>query len=127
MTWGPHAAAHYLRATTQVHVSTWFPKQKPDLLFHQLNCLLPPPGSGWELFKPLTPLANVMYAVPAGAMMRMYANISLTRFGVPHVDLMYVWPSNTDAALTRAMLKRNFANISPGKRFMLEIPAYYTS
>jgi hypothetical protein len=36
------------------------------------------------------------------------------RFNIPAIDILYFYPRNTDPALARAILARNFSAISPG-------------
>jgi hypothetical protein len=39
---------------------------------------------------------------------------STRRFNIPAIDILYFYPRNTDPALARAILARNFSAISPG-------------
>ncbi|KAJ9526594.1 hypothetical protein QJQ45_017647 [Haematococcus lacustris] len=71
-------------------------------------------GSWWEAVKPTMAVAPLLYSVPAGATMRLYSNLAFTRLAVPALDILYFWPTNTDPALARAVLARNFSSISPG-------------
>ena len=89
------------------------PRAPPAPLAHSSSAPNPPrssvggaAGSGWGAVAPLAPLTRSLYTVPTGALMRLYSNLSLTRFGWQALDTLYVYPANASAALTRAMLRR---------------------
>ncbi len=43
-----------------------------------------------------------------------YSPLALGRAGLALVDQLYFWPPNTDPALARAVLARNFSTLSSG-------------
>lgn len=71
-------------------------------------------GSWWAVTAPTMPAARLLYSVPAGGAIRLYSNVAFTRLGVRALDVLYFWPSNTDPALARSLLARNFSSTSPG-------------
>lgn len=71
-------------------------------------------GSGWQKFVPVMPMSRLMWTVPAGGALRLYSRLAGTWLALPIVDEMYVVKGNTDTRLTRALMARNFSDLSPG-------------
>ncbi|KXZ48650.1 hypothetical protein GPECTOR_26g553 [Gonium pectorale] len=71
-------------------------------------------GSWWQALEHTLWLARFLWLVPAGATLRAYSPLALGRVGLSAVDQLYFWPPNTDPALARAVLARNFSAISSG-------------
>lgn len=70
--------------------------------------------SWWRLFERLLPLSRALRAVPSGALLRAYAPLMLGAWRVPFLDMLYLYPPNVDRRLARALMTRNFSDISPG-------------
>ncbi|KAG2428704.1 hypothetical protein HXX76_011409 [Chlamydomonas incerta] len=71
-------------------------------------------GSWWQMLESTMWLARYLWIVPAGSTLRAYSPLALGRAGLPLLDELYFWPPNTDPALARAVLARNFSAISSG-------------
>lgn len=52
--------------------------------------------------------------VPSGVLLRTYSHLMFGPWRVPYLDMLYFWPSNVDPRVGRAMMRRNFSNISVG-------------
>jgi hypothetical protein len=55
-----------------------------------------------------------LWVVPSGVLLRTYSRIMFGPWRVPYLDMLYFWPSNVDPRVGRAMMRRNFSNISVG-------------
>ncbi|KAG2449661.1 hypothetical protein HYH02_005191 [Chlamydomonas schloesseri] len=71
-------------------------------------------GSWWQMLESTMWMARYLWIVPAGSTLRAYSPLALGRAGLPLLDELYFWPPNTDPALARAVLARNFSAISSG-------------
>jgi hypothetical protein len=47
-------------------------------------------------------------------MLRWYSKVMFGPYAVPYIDNLYFWPPNVDPRVGRAMMSRNFSNISVG-------------
>ncbi|WIA11187.1 hypothetical protein OEZ85_011317 [Tetradesmus obliquus] len=70
--------------------------------------------SWWRLFERFKPLSRTLWTVPSGTMLRAYSRLMFGPWRIPYIDALYFWPSNVDPHVGRAMMRRNFSNISVG-------------
>jgi len=70
--------------------------------------------SWWRIFTSSSFLLRFMYTVPSGRLLRWYSRLMFGPYHIPYLDMLYFWPSNVDARVGRAMMSRNFSNISVG-------------
>jgi hypothetical protein len=70
--------------------------------------------SWWRLFERFKPLSNTFWTVPSGSLLRAYSRLMFGPWRIPYIDALYFWPSNVDPHVGRAMMRRNFSNISVG-------------
>ncbi|WIA31163.1 hypothetical protein OEZ86_001173 [Tetradesmus obliquus] len=70
--------------------------------------------SWWRLFERFKPLSRTLWTVPSGSMLRAYSRLMFGPWRIPYIDALYFWPSNVDPHVGRAMMRRNFSNISVG-------------
>ncbi|KAG2491163.1 hypothetical protein HYH03_010376 [Edaphochlamys debaryana] len=71
-------------------------------------------GSWWQVLERTMWMARFLWMVPAGATLRAYSPLALSGNGLAAIDELYFWPRNTDPVLARAVLARNFSDISSG-------------
>jgi len=71
--------------------------------------------SDWRALAPMLPLSRVIpWTVPSGALLRAYGSVMFTPRGAPPLDALYFVGSNVDHGLARAMMRRNWSDLSVG-------------
>lgn len=70
--------------------------------------------SWWRLFDRFRYLLNSLWVVPSGSLLRAYSRVMFGPYRIPYIDSLYFWDSNVDHRVGRAMMQRNFSNISVG-------------
>jgi pimeloyl-ACP methyl ester carboxylesterase len=71
--------------------------------------------SDWRFLAPMLPISRVIpWTVPSGALLRAYGNVMFTAAGAPPLDALYFVSTNVDHDLARAMMRRNWSDLSVG-------------
>jgi hypothetical protein len=73
-----------------------------------------PAESWWRLFERFKALSHTFWIVPSGSLLRAYSRLMFGPWRIPYIDALYFWPGNVDPYVGRAMMRRNFSNISVG-------------
>jgi len=71
--------------------------------------------SDWRHLAPMLPVSHLMpWTVPSGALLRAYGRVMFTPAGASALDALYFVSSNVDHDLARAMMRRNWSDLSVG-------------